>query len=62
VEGLGVELPFIGQPIKIRKVNTGKEQTPKLVNVGDYWDAATIEKSQSYCMNIRTCSQPSSLI
>jgi hypothetical protein len=25
VEGLGFELPFIGQPIKIRKVNIGTE-------------------------------------
>jgi hypothetical protein len=36
VEGPGVELPFIGQPIKIKKVNIGTEQTPKFVNVGDY--------------------------
>jgi hypothetical protein len=44
IEGPGVELPFIGQPIKIKKVNIGTEQTPKLANVGDYWDAATIDK------------------
>jgi hypothetical protein len=44
VEGPGVELPFIGQPIKIKKVNIGTEQTPNLANVGDYWDAATIDK------------------
>jgi hypothetical protein len=44
IEGLGVELPFIGQPIKIKKVNIGIEQTPKLANVGDYWDASTIDK------------------
>ena len=44
VEGLGVELPFIGQPIKIKKVNIGIDQTPKFENVGDYWDAATIDK------------------
>jgi hypothetical protein len=44
VEGPGVELPFIGQPIKIKKVNIGTEETPKLANVGDYWDAATIDK------------------
>jgi hypothetical protein len=43
VEGPGVELPFIGQPIKIKKVNIGIEHTPKLANVGDYWDAATID-------------------
>jgi hypothetical protein len=44
VEGPGVELPFFGQPIKIKKVNIGIEQTPKLANVGDYWDVATIDK------------------
>jgi hypothetical protein len=44
VEGLGVELPFIGQSIKIKKVNIGIEKTPKLANVGDYLDAATIDK------------------
>jgi hypothetical protein len=38
-----VELPFIGQSIKIKKVNIGTEQTSKLANVGDYWDAATID-------------------
>jgi hypothetical protein len=44
IEGLGVELPFIGQPIKIKKVNIGTEKEPKLANVGDYWDDATIDK------------------
>jgi hypothetical protein len=36
VEGPGVELPFIGQLIKINKGNIGIEETPKLANVGDY--------------------------
>jgi hypothetical protein len=44
VEGPGVELPFIGHPIKIKKFNIGKKQTLKLANVGDYWDVATIDK------------------
>jgi hypothetical protein len=44
IEGPGVELPFIGQPIKIKKVNIGMDQEPKLANVGDYWDDATIDK------------------
>jgi hypothetical protein len=44
VEGPRVELPFIGQQIKIKKVNIGIEKTPKLANVGDYWDATTIDK------------------
>ena len=44
VEGPGVELPFIGQTIKIKKVNIGIEQPSNLANVGDYWDATTIDK------------------
>jgi hypothetical protein len=45
IEGLGIEIPFTGQAIKIKKVNIGKDQEPKLVNVGDYWDDATIDKT-----------------
>jgi hypothetical protein len=45
VEGPSVEMSFIGQPIKIKKVNIGIEHTPKLANVGDYWDAATIDNT-----------------
>jgi hypothetical protein len=44
MEGPGVELPFIGQSIKIKKFNIGTEETSKLANVRDYWDAATIDK------------------
>jgi hypothetical protein len=36
IEGPEVELPFIGQPLKINKVNIGTEQTSKLANVEDY--------------------------
>jgi hypothetical protein len=42
IEGPGIELPFVGKPIKIKKVNIGIEQGPKLANVGYYWDDATI--------------------
>jgi hypothetical protein len=44
VEGPRAKLPFIGQPIRIKKVNIGIEETPKLANVRDYWDVVTIEK------------------
>ena len=44
MEGPRVELPFIGHPIKIKKVNIGTEETPKLANVRDYWDVVTIDK------------------
>jgi hypothetical protein len=30
--------------IKIKKVNIGTEKTPKLANIGDYWDVSTIDK------------------
>jgi hypothetical protein len=60
IEGPGIELPFIGQSIKIKKVNIGTEKTPKLENVGDYWDDATIDKLQNYYMSIKTCFQPNS--
>jgi hypothetical protein len=43
-KGPGVELQFIGQPIKIKKIKIGIEKTLNLANVGDYWDAATITK------------------
>jgi hypothetical protein len=44
VEGPRVEIPFIGKPINIKKVNIGTKKTPKFANVGDYWDATTIDK------------------
>jgi hypothetical protein len=44
VEGLGVELPFIGKPINIKKVNIETEETPKIANVRDYWHASTMDK------------------
>jgi hypothetical protein len=44
IEGPGIELSFIGQPIKINKVNIGTKKTLKSENVGDYWDDATISK------------------
>jgi hypothetical protein len=44
VEEPGVELPFIGQLIKIKKVNIGIDQSPNFVNVGDYWNVSTIDK------------------
>jgi hypothetical protein len=44
IEGPGIELPFVGKPIKIKKVDIGKKQAPKLANVAEYWDDATISK------------------
>jgi hypothetical protein len=36
IAGPGVELPFIGQLIKIKKVNIGAEKTLNPTNFGDY--------------------------
>jgi hypothetical protein len=44
IEGPRIELPFVGEPIKIKKVNIGTKEAHKLENVGDYWDEATIGK------------------
>jgi hypothetical protein len=44
IEGPGVKLNFIGQPIKIKKVNIGIVQAPKVANFGYYWNDATIDK------------------
>jgi hypothetical protein len=44
VEGPGVELPFIGKLINIKKVNIGTEETPKIANARDYWHASTMDK------------------
>jgi hypothetical protein len=44
VEGPRVDLPFIGKSININKLDIGIEETPKLANVRDYWDVATIDK------------------
>ena len=33
IEGPGVEIPFIGQSIKIKKSNIGTEKTPKLADI-----------------------------
>jgi hypothetical protein len=44
VEGLGVELPFIGKLINIKKVNIETKETPNIANVRDYWHASTMDK------------------
>ena len=32
------------QPLKIKKVNIGSPENPKLSNIGDYWDDETVGK------------------
>jgi hypothetical protein len=43
VEGPPLELEVIYAPIKIKKVNIGTAERPKMVNIGDYWDEQTLE-------------------
>jgi len=44
VEGPQIENPDITAPLKTRQVNIGTEAALKFVNVGDYWDDATVDK------------------
>ncbi len=44
IKGPGIELPFIVQPIKIKKVNIGTKQEPKLANIRDYWDDINVSQ------------------
>jgi hypothetical protein len=43
VEGPPLESEVISMPIKIKKVNIGTAEWPKMVISGDYWDKQTIE-------------------
>jgi hypothetical protein len=43
VEGPPLESEVIFAPIKIKKVNIGTAEQPKMVNIGDYWDEQTLE-------------------
>jgi CTP:phosphocholine cytidylyltransferase-like protein len=31
-------------PIKVKKVNIGTNDNPKMASIGDYWDEQTIER------------------
>jgi hypothetical protein len=43
VEGPPLESEVISAPIKIKKVNIGTAEQPKMVIIGDYWDEQTLE-------------------
>jgi hypothetical protein len=43
VEGPPIELKFIYVPIKLKKVNIGTVDHPKMASIGDYWDEQTVE-------------------
>jgi hypothetical protein len=43
VEGPPLELEVFAVPIKVKKVNIGTTENPKMAIIGDYWDKKTIE-------------------
>jgi hypothetical protein len=43
VEGPPIESEFISLPIKVKKVNIGTVEHPKMASIGDYWDEQTVE-------------------
>jgi hypothetical protein len=38
VEGSSLESELFDVPIKVKKVNIGTNDNPKMANIGDYWD------------------------
>ena len=42
VVGPTLECPQITEKLKIKKVNIGTEETPKIASIGNYWDDKTI--------------------
>jgi hypothetical protein len=43
VKGPQIESEIICMPIKVKKVNIGREEHPKMASIGDYWDDPTVE-------------------
>jgi hypothetical protein len=43
VEGPPIESEVIAALIKVKKVNIGTVENPKMDNIGDYWDEQTVE-------------------
>jgi hypothetical protein len=43
VEGPPIESEVISMPIKVKKVNIGTVEQPKMASIGDYWDEKTVE-------------------
>ena len=44
VEFLSLELEVFPAQIKVKKVNIGKNDNPKMASIGDYWDEKIVEK------------------
>jgi hypothetical protein len=45
VEGPPIESEVIYAQIKIKKVNIGTVEQPKMANIGDYWDEKILERT-----------------
>jgi hypothetical protein len=43
VEGPPLESEVFVVPIKVKKVNIGTTENPKMASIGDYWDEQTVE-------------------
>jgi hypothetical protein len=43
VEGPCLESKVFSTPIKVKKVNIGTTENPKITSIGDYWDEQTVE-------------------
>jgi hypothetical protein len=44
VEGPSLESEVFVAPIKVKKVNIGTTDNPKMASIGDYWDEQTVER------------------
>ena len=44
VERSGILRDQFLKPLKIKKVNIGSPENPKVANIGDYWDEETVAK------------------
>ena len=44
VEGPYLESEVFDAPIKVKKVNIGTTDNPKMTSIGDYWDEQIVER------------------
>jgi hypothetical protein len=44
VEGPSLDSKAFVAPIKVKKVNIGTKENPKMESIGDYWDEQTLER------------------
>jgi hypothetical protein len=44
LEGPSLESEFFVVPIRVKKINIGTTDNPKMANIADYWDEQTMER------------------